>query len=80
MMINCEKAGPIIDRIEAGDNVSRWDRTTLKLHLGYCKLCKRYANDNTVLGKIIRMVSQKSKEKCLSASEKDKMKEKLSGS
>ena len=79
-MISCEKAGPIIDRIEAGDKVSGWDRFTLKLHLGYCKLCKKYADDNSVLAKVIKMVGFKSTDKCLSSSEKDKMKEKLSES
>jgi hypothetical protein len=80
MMINCEKAGPIIDRIEAGDNVSKWNRFILKLHLGYCKLCKRYAVDNSVLAKLIKMVGFKSSERCLSAEEKEKLKEKLSKS
>lgn len=80
MMINCEKAGEIIDQKDSSEKVSGWNKMRLKMHTSMCKLCKQYEADSSVMGKIIKMVASKTTSNCVSNEEKEKMKKKLSES
>lgn len=76
MMIDCEKAGALIDQKEF-EKLGWMARRKLKLHLKMCALCKKYEDDNKVMGKILKMAGIKYSSNCISDSEKDQMKEKL---
>jgi hypothetical protein len=76
MMIDCNKAGQMIDQGHH-DSLSWWGKRKLKFHLGMCRMCKKYDNDNEVLSKVIKMAGIKYSNKCISQEEKNKIKEHL---
>ena len=57
-MIDCGKAGQMLEEREF-KNLSWFKKRKLKFHLGMCKACKKYEDDNHVLAKIIKMAGSK---------------------
>ncbi|MEO9531194.1 MAG: hypothetical protein ABJG68_12280 [Crocinitomicaceae bacterium] len=75
-MIDCSKAGQMMEQREF-EKLGWWARRKLKLHMGVCKACKKYENDNHVLAKILKMASSKHCDTALSPEEKSEIKSKL---
>ena len=76
MMIDCNKAGALIDQSDS-EKISWLQKRKLKLHLKMCELCRKYDTDNKVLGKIIKLAGVRYSNNCISEKEKQQMKEKL---
>jgi hypothetical protein len=76
MMIDCNKAGQMMDQREF-EKLSWWAKRKLKIHMGICKACTKYENDNHVLARVIKMAGAKHCDTCLSEDEKQVIKSKL---
>ena len=73
MMIDCSKAGEMIEQLQF-EKISWWKKRKLKFHLSMCSCCKEEQKDKPVLNKIIKIAgveytNQKKKKK-----EKDQIK------
>ena len=75
-MIDCDKAGQLIEQAEF-ESIGFWQKRKLRLHLKICKICCDYEEDNKVLSKIIKMAGVKFSHGCISEEEKAKMKSNL---
>lgn len=69
MLIDCSKAGEYCDKSQYGE-CSWLHRFMLKLHVNYCRRCKKHTQDNTRLTKAI----QDSGLKCMPESQKTALK------
>lgn len=76
MMINCNKAGQLLEQ-EEFEKISWWKRRKLKLHLKICKVCADYEKDNKVLAKIIKMAGVHYSSSCMAEADKEKIKSHL---
>ncbi|MBD3637086.1 MAG: hypothetical protein HUJ25_07035 [Crocinitomicaceae bacterium] len=72
-MINCEKAGQLIEQKEF-EKIGWFRKRKLKLHLKVCKMCRKYDEDNIVLSKIIRMAGVQFSDRQISAEDKERIK------
>ena len=78
MMIDCKKAGQLIDQKDAAEKLGWWSRRKLKIHLVFCKMCNGYHDESRVVCKIIRMVGVRNAHQCLSENEKSEIKRNIS--
>ena len=77
-MIDCNKAGQLIEQKDF-EKLSWIERRKLRLHLKVCGICAKYEEENLVLKKIIKFASAKYCNKCLSAEEKQQIKDRMAG-
>lgn len=77
--MSCKKASYIIEKRELNE-ISLWEKFSLKFHLMICALCRKYESDSKILGKILKSLDKHESHVHLSASEKEEMKGKLTSS
>jgi hypothetical protein len=72
--ISCEKAATICDKSQYGE-ASFGEILKLKIHFIFCKICKCYSSQNSILTKLFGNHSKGlcKKEKCLCSEDKEKM-------
>lgn len=75
-MMDCEKNGQLMEQ-SAFEKLGWWKKRKLKFHLGMCKKCQKYENDNRILAKVIKMAGSKHCASALSEIEKAEIKSKL---
>ena len=76
--ISCDEATTICDRSQYGE-ASFGNILKLNVHFVFCKICKCYSSQNSLLTKIFGTYSKDSskKDKCLCSEDKDKMEKNL---
>lgn len=72
IVIPCDEANHVCDKNQYKE-ASLWEMIKLNIHLIYCKACRKYTKNNTVLTKKII----ESKVECLDIDYKEKMKQEL---
>jgi hypothetical protein len=71
-MFNCEEVGHVCDKAQYNE-ASVWEKTLLKVHTLFCKLCRKHTKRNSKLTKIIK----RSEIQTLSTEQKQFLKERL---
>lgn len=68
VMIPCDEANHVCDKTQYKD-ATLWEIIKLNVHLIYCRACRKYTKNNTILTKTIK----KSDVECLDKKCKDAM-------
>ena len=71
-MIPCNEANHVCDKTQYKE-ATLWEKIKLNIHLIYCKACRKYTKNNSLLTKSIK----KSDVECLDKKSKISMKKKL---
>ena len=69
VMIPCDEANHTCDKTQYKE-ATLWEKIKLNIHLIYCRACREYTKNNTILTKTIKS----SKVECLDNDCKEKMK------
>lgn len=69
VMIPCDEANHVCDKTQYKE-ATLWEKIKLNIHLIYCRACRKYTKNNTILTKTIK----KSDIECLDKACKDAMK------
>jgi hypothetical protein len=77
--MSCEKTSFLIEKRELS-KLSFREKISMRIHLLWCKLCKKYESDSKVLGKILKALHKHEPHEHLSQSEKEELKKKLAAS
>ena len=67
--IPCDEANHVCDKTQYKE-ASLWEMIKLNIHLIYCKACRKYTKNNTLLTKKVK----ESKVECLDKNSKESMK------
>ena len=70
--LECREANHICDKNQYKES-GFWDKIKLILHLAYCRVCRKYSENNNKLTKAMH----DPKVQCVSQTEKEVLKEKL---
>jgi hypothetical protein len=80
--MSCEKTSFLIEKSELS-KLSLKEKLSMRIHLLWCSLCKKYKSDSKVLGKILKALHKHEDGHThvhLSSSEKEELKRKLASS
>ena len=69
VMIPCDEANHVCDKTQYKE-ATLWEKIKLNIHLIYCRACRKYTKNNTILSKTIKI----SNIECLDKKCKDAMK------
>jgi len=78
MKLCCDNATAICDKGQYGE-IKIWEKIKLGLHFLWCKKCRRYSKQNSILSKCYRnhQEFEKKKQCCLTDLEKECMDERI---
>lgn len=78
LLISCDEATTICDKSQYGEASFR-ELIKLQIHFIFCKICKCYSNQNSIMSKIFGNYTEdlSKDEKCLCKEDKEKMEKDL---
>jgi len=82
--MSCEKTSFLVEKSELS-KLSLKEKLSMRIHLLWCGLCKKYRSDSKMLGKILKALHKQDDSTLhahvhLSATEKEALKQKLASS